>query len=128
MTTKVPSRQLTSGAATSGQVAIADGAGGVSFASRLPAACVFNGTGVPAMLSNRGFSASIVDNGVGDYTLTFTTNEPDVNYVVLVSANGTGVQDVVVKTHTATVSTLRISVTQNGAAFDASRISVAILR
>lgn len=33
MTTKVPSRQITSGAATSGQVLTADGVGGVSFAT-----------------------------------------------------------------------------------------------
>lgn len=45
----------------------------------------FNGTGVVAIRA--GFNvSSITDNGVGDYTINFTTAMPDANY----SAVGTG--------------------------------------
>lgn len=41
----------------------------------------FNGTGTVAMRAS-GNVSSITDNEVGDYTVNFTTNMPDVNYVV----------------------------------------------
>jgi len=41
----------------------------------------FNGTGTVA-ISGSGNVSSITDNGVGDYTVNFTTAMPDANYVV----------------------------------------------
>ncbi|WP_152978723.1 hypothetical protein [Pseudomonas mediterranea] len=54
--------------------------------SRVKAWCNFNGTGTPAIRSASGFS-SIVDNGVGDYTLMFATPESDSNFAVVASGN-----------------------------------------
>lgn len=39
----------------------------------------FNGTGTPS-IRNSGNVSSITDNGVGDYTINFTTAMPDANY------------------------------------------------
>lgn len=39
----------------------------------------FNGTGTPS-IRNSGNVSSITDNGVGDYTINFTTVMPDANY------------------------------------------------
>jgi hypothetical protein len=52
--------------------------------SRVTAWCNFNGTGTPAIRSASGFS-SVIDNGVGDYTLMFTTPESDSNFAVVAS-------------------------------------------
>lgn len=50
----------------------------------------FNGTGTVA-IRDSGNVASITDNGVGNYTINFTTAMPDVNYAVTVGvANGAG--------------------------------------
>jgi hypothetical protein len=46
----------------------------------------FNGTGTVAIRAS-GNVTSITDNGVGDYTVNFTTAMPDVNYSVIQSAN-----------------------------------------
>ena len=45
----------------------------------------FNGTGTVAIRAS-GNVSSITDNGVGDYTVNFTTAMPDANYVVTNSA------------------------------------------
>ena len=41
----------------------------------------FDGTGTPTIRAS-GNVSSITDNGVGDYTINFTTAMPDANYVV----------------------------------------------
>jgi len=41
----------------------------------------FNGTGTPAIRGSFNVS-SITDNGVGNYTINFTTAMPDANYAV----------------------------------------------
>ena len=46
----------------------------------------FNGTGTVAIRAS-GNVSSITDNGVGDYTVNFTTAMPDVNYGVVGSSN-----------------------------------------
>jgi hypothetical protein len=48
----------------------------------------FNGTGVVAIRAS-GNVSSITDNGVGDYTVNFTTAMPDANYVPAISAGVT---------------------------------------
>ena len=45
----------------------------------------FNGTGTVAIRAS-GNVTSITDNGVGDYTVNFTTAMPDVNYASVSSA------------------------------------------
>jgi hypothetical protein len=49
----------------------------------------FNGTGTVAIRAS-GNVTSITDNGVGDYTVNFTTAMPDANYSVLSAAEGGG--------------------------------------
>lgn len=45
----------------------------------------FNGTGTPGVIAG-GNVASITDNGIGDYTVNFTTNMADANYTAIGSA------------------------------------------
>ena len=45
----------------------------------------FNGTGTVAILGSYNVS-SITDNGVGDYTVNFTTAMPNTNYAAITSA------------------------------------------
>jgi hypothetical protein len=44
--------------------------------------CNFNGTGTVAIRAS-GNVSSITDNGIGDYTVNFTTAMPDANYVMV---------------------------------------------
>ena len=46
----------------------------------------FNGTGTPAIRAS-GNCSSLVDNGVGDYTINFTNAMIDANYSVAASGN-----------------------------------------
>jgi hypothetical protein len=52
----------------------------------------FNGTGTVAIRAS-GNVSSITDNGLGDYTVNFTTAMPDVNYSVSVTGNGPTIND-----------------------------------
>ena len=90
----------------------------------------FNGTGTVA-ISASGNVSSITDNGVGDYTVNFTTAMPDTNYAAsgfsgtnrLVAWNATSVSY--------STTALRIAHTTAGAAETddrAERISVNIFR
>jgi hypothetical protein len=45
----------------------------------------FNGTGAVAIRAS-GNVSSITDNGVGDYTVNFTTAMPDANYIMVTSS------------------------------------------
>jgi hypothetical protein len=91
----------------------------------------FNGTGTVAIRA-QGNVSSITDNGVGDYTINFTTALPDANYAATAVAGGTAgvvigipVDDVTPRTTTA----LRIRTINTGFALtDAAVISVAIFR
>lgn len=47
----------------------------------------FNGTGTIAIRAS-GNVTSLTDNGVGDYTVNFTTAMPDANYSAVFSASG----------------------------------------
>ena len=57
----------------------ANGVAATAGAMTAKAYCYFNGTGTPAILSSANIS-SITDNGVGDYTFTFTTAIGAANY------------------------------------------------
>lgn len=50
----------------------------------------FNGTGTVAIRASFNVS-SITDNGVGDYTVNFTTAMPDANYSLVGTMGATGV-------------------------------------
>jgi hypothetical protein len=91
----------------------------------------FNGTGTVAIRASYNVS-SITDNGVGDYTVNFTTAMVDANYAINYSAGPTsGVGTIVEYGGTApTTSGVRV-VTYgytNGASTDRSHNSVAIFR
>jgi hypothetical protein len=47
----------------------------------------FNGTGTVAIRASFNVS-SITDNGVGQYTVNFTTNMPDANYSIVIGHSG----------------------------------------
>ena len=84
----------------------------------------FNGTGTVAIRAS-GNVSSITDNGVGDYTVNFTTAMPDGNY----SAVGTSSR--FTQTFGGTRSTTQLQVfTQNlaGSNSDVDNINIAIFR
>ena len=49
----------------------------------------FNGTGTVAIRAS-GNVTNITDNGVGDYTINFTTAMPDANYAIVFGCGSTG--------------------------------------
>jgi hypothetical protein len=86
----------------------------------------FNGTGTVAIRAS-GNVSSITDNGVGDYTVNFTTAMPDVNY----SVSGTTIANLgeLLFTTTYATSSIRVSTNRFGTAvYDNSTVSVAIFR
>ena len=65
--------------ATNGDFAFNSGYGSAATAYGCRAWVNFNGTGTVAIRAS-GNVTSITDNGVGDYTVNFTTAMPDANY------------------------------------------------
>lgn len=70
----------------------------------------FNGTGTVAIRKSMGVS-SIVDNGVGDYTVNFAQTMPDGNYAVSLAAsdviNGVASAKILAPTNSTTVPYLK---------------------
>ena len=64
-----------------GNLKINSGFGSVETAYGCRAWVNFNGSGTVAIRAS-GNVSSITDNGLGDYTVNFTTSMPDVNYTV----------------------------------------------
>ena len=91
----------------------------------------FNGTGTVAIRAS-GNVTSITDNGVGDYTVNFTTAMPDANYSSVANGSETSVAAPRLATFdasTRTTAAARFYVANgSGAASDVSVISVAIFR
>ncbi len=77
-----------------------------------------------------GNVSSVVRNGVGDYTVNFTTAMPDANYATFVTGTRTeGMEAGVNPNSAATVSAIRVSTAgSGGAAADVSTCHVAIFR
>ena len=77
--------RVTTGITTTSQVTgnlqFNSGYGSVAVAYGVRAWVSFNGTGTPAIRGDGGVS-SVGDNDVGDYTVNFDNNMPDVNYAV----------------------------------------------
>ena len=67
---------------SSGNLQFNSGYGSVATAYGCRAWVNFNGTGTVAIRAS-GNVSSITDNGVGQYTVNFTTAMPDANYVVV---------------------------------------------
>ena len=91
----------------------------------------FNGTGTVAIRAS-GNVSSITDNGVGDYTVNFTTAMPDANYMMAGSiSGGTGNGYVDVNSSALyLVGSLRVvsRVANTGAAQDSTVVCVSIFR
>ena len=92
----------------------------------------FNGTGTVAIRAS-GNVSSITDNGVGDYTVNFTTAMPDANYAVagmahaLASSNGT--LQLNASSVAPAAGSLRVGViTPANASFDPTHVTIAIFR
>jgi hypothetical protein len=92
----------------------------------------FNGTGTVAIRAS-GNVSSITDNGVGDYTVNFTTAMPDANYSVVAMAGGFSSGQAPFGFYESsntsrTTSLVRLFSSQGASAFDGSFESVAIFR
>lgn len=105
------------------------GYGSVAIAYGCRAWVNFNGTGTVAIRAS-GNVTSITDNGVGQYTVNFTTAMPDANYSVVTQAqqNDTVAQVTRIGTlNTGSVSVQDLS-TVNGTFYDVAIFTVAIFR
>jgi hypothetical protein len=93
----------------------------------------FNGTGTVA-IRDSGNVSSITDNGIGDYTVNFTTAMPDANYTFVGSSGGAGgtSSGAVYLNDQATARTTALCrlalVTTAGSLVDTPQINVAIFR
>jgi hypothetical protein len=121
---------------SSGDLQFNSGYGSVATAYACRAWVSFNGAGTVAIRAS-GNVSSITDNGVGQYTINFTTAMPDANYCVALSttdlnSGGNSSQYAYVSDTSAvrTTSAFRlVSLTANGSAyFDAQYLNCAIFR
>jgi len=95
----------------------------------------FTGAGTLTVRAS-GNVTSVTDNGVGDYTVNFTTAMPDANYAMGAAgevASGTNYNVIQFNQNTSpTTSAVRLtSLNQSGgvpAVFDSARVTVAIFR
>jgi len=90
----------------------------------------FDGTGTVAIRAS-GNVSSITDNGVGDYTVNFTTAMPDANYAVVGTAADQVHAEVVVRIPAVpqTTAAVRVATIRPGvAAGDSSQVNVTIFR
>ena len=113
----------------SGNFQFNSGYGSVATAYGCRAWVNFNGTGTVAIRAS-GNVTSITDNGVGNYTLSFTTALTDANYAVSVSSemgSGNGGFNGIAGTPSTTGVQI-LAYTQAGASRDISLAYVAIFR
>lgn len=94
----------------------------------------FNGAGTVAIRAS-GNMSSITDNGIGDYTVNFTTAMPDASYSAVASCRGAGATaDVVASLYSATggiysTTQLRLKTfLTNSAPHDPETVCVSIFR
>ena len=117
---------------SSGNFLFNSGYGSVATAYGCRAWVNFNGIGTPAIRAS-GNVTSITDNGVGDYTVNFTTAMPDADYGVSISGRQIAASNLyssAVKSGTnPTASAVNIvSIAATGNAGDSGYIYVAIFR
>ena len=92
----------------------------------------FNGTGTVAIRAS-GNVSSITDNGVGDYTVNFTTSIQDTSYTWVGSASNTttgsgGVSVVEYSAGAKTTVSVRIYTSLANSYFDSPNIHIAVFR
>lgn len=94
----------------------------------------FDGTGTVAIRAS-GNVTSVTDNGTGDYTVTFTTAMPDVNYAATAMSGtssltaATGLSFAGQGSATPTTTAFRFRIRDDaGAQFDSAFCSIAIFR
>lgn len=89
---------------------------------------VLNGTGTPAFTFQTGFSASVTDNGAGDYSVTFDAAEPDANYGVTITADAGGAAHSVGYDTIATTGFDIIALDSAGSGVDLASITIKVER
>jgi len=90
----------------------------------------FNGTGAVAIRAS-GNVSSITDNGVGQYTVNFTTAMPDTNYAPVhgIGRLSTGHTGLLINNVSFTTSSLQVQSTNSSASgYDLENINVSIFR
>lgn len=91
----------------------------------------FNGTGTVAIRASSNVS-SITDNGVGSYTVNFTTALADANYAVSGFAGdalfSVGITVSSFGTYTQTASAFRLNTTYGGTGYDTTHIHASFFR
>ena len=92
----------------------------------------FNGTGTVA-INGSGNVTSITDNGVGNYTINFTTAMPDTNYGLATSVGDVAgsAPTISINYLTPIYSTTQVKVqawTYTGSLYDSNRIGIAVFR
>ena len=119
---------------SSGNLSFNSGYGSTAVAYACRAWVNFNGTGTVAIRAS-GNVSSITDNGVGDYTLNFTTAMPDANYSLAGTACDTSaaampslIPALVSTPFTTTTSRVQTRNPSTGAVTDFAINSVAIFR
>jgi hypothetical protein len=88
----------------------------------------FNGTGTVAIRAS-GNVSSITDNGVGDYTINFTTAMPDASYAAVASGRGENNTSWAVATDIGSTTSFTVVVVESsGASNDSSHVYAAVFR
>lgn len=118
MTTKVPTRQITSGSATNGQVLTADGVGGASYTS-LPAENVkawgyFTVSGTTATKVSGFNFASVSRSSTGTYIVTLTSAMANTNYAVVALGGGRNLSTTITMGNTPTKTASTFSLVSYG--------------
>ena len=88
----------------------------------------FNGTTSPGTIAASGNVASVTRAGTGDYTINFTTEMPDANFAVSVSAGSSGGGSLGLPSGLATGSVRVLLFDLAGAPRDDTFVSVAVFR
>jgi hypothetical protein len=114
---------------TSGNLLFNSGYGSAATAYGCRAWVNFNGTGTVAIRAS-GNVTSITDNGVGSYTVNFTTAMPDVNYCVSGAANlsVTGADAYPININAYSTSSCAIDHREAGTQTDTNYMNVAFFR
>ena len=91
----------------------------------------FNGTGTVAIRASYNVS-SITDNGLGDYTINFTTAMPDANYAPQVTGKSDGAATgyIAVAKNAAQTTTAFgvVTIDDTGSVRDTTQVSFAVFR
>lgn len=114
----------------SGNFKFNSGYGSVETAYGCRAWVAFNGTGTPAILAS-GNVTSITDNGVGNFTINFTTAMPNTNYAVSGISGSLGAGNAILSYYVTAFNTGSVSIFQtnnSGTGFDLAQTSVVIHR